>query len=466
MNTNTKPQASTKGKLKFMIGATLGAFLFLMPIPTGGGAFNIPLGIVIDWGHNLLNYGESNTEDIRVWIAYFVVTFSFVGTIIAHLLKPKFIMNHDRLKEVLLASPLYVITRILAFMIITMVLFDFGPAAVIDRWDGGGLMVFDFITTLTTIFLVLTFAIPLLTDFGLMEFIGILIKKIVNKLFTLPGRASVDLVASWFGSSVVSVIITRDQHEKGFYTGREAAVICANFALVSVPFSLVVAGALGLETHFLLWYLVISIVCVILGILMPRIWPFKNLSNSYLEGVDKQIDEEVEEGNTRFNKALTLASARAEEVTAKDVITSGINSWINSFLDLFPIVITWGTIAVLINALTPIFEWISWPFGLMLEALNVPGGAAFAPATVIGFVDMYLPAVFLGSDIYFETRFILGALSIVQVIYLAETGALILKSKIPLGFGKLLSIFIMRTVIGLPLIVLLTWIITQLGLIG
>lgn len=466
MSTKTDVQVSSKGKLKFIIGAALGAFLFLMPIPTGDGAFNIPLGIVIDWLHNLLNYGEANTEDIRVWIAYFVVTFSFLGTILAHLFKPKWIMNHDRLREVLLASPLYIITRILAFAIMTMVLFDFGPAAVIDRWDGGGLMVFDFITTLTTIFLVLTFAIPLLTDFGLMEFIGVLIKKFVNKLFTLPGRASVDLVASWFGSSVVSVIITRDQHEKGFYTGREAAVICANFALVSVPFSLVVAGALELESHFLLWYLIISLVCVILGVLMPRIWPFRKLPDTYLEGVDKQIDEEVEEGNTRFNKALTLASVRAEKVTLSEVVTSGINSWINSFLDLFPIVITWGTIAVLINTLTPIFRWLSWPFGLMLEALNVPGGAAYAPAAVIGFVDMYLPAVFLGSEIYFETRFILGALSIVQVIYLAETGALILKSKIPLGFGKLLAIFLMRTIIGLPLIVLFTWILTTLGWIG
>jgi len=55
-----------------------------------------------------------------------------------------------------------------------------------------------------------------------------------------------------------------------------------------------------------------------------------------------------------------------------------------------------------------------------------------------------------------NTRFILGALSIVQIIYLAETGILILKSKIPLNIGHLAIIFIMRTVIALPIIVLLT----------
>jgi len=55
-----------------------------------------------------------------------------------------------------------------------------------------------------------------------------------------------------------------------------------------------------------------------------------------------------------------------------------------------------------------------------------------------------------------ETRFILGALSIVQIIYLAETGILILKSKMPLNIGHLAILFVMRTVLALPIIVLFT----------
>jgi len=72
----------------------------------------------------------------------------------------------------------------------------------------------------------------------------------------------------------------------------------------------------------------------------------------------------------------------------------------------------------------------------------------------------------IGSETYFQTRFILGALSIVQIIYMAETGVLIMRSKIPLGLGKLFLIFMIRTLIALPLIVLLTWILTSLGWIG
>ena len=43
------------------------------------------------------------------------------------------------------------------------------------------------------------------------------------------------------------------------------------------------------------------------------------------------------------------------------------------------------------------------------------------------------------------------------IIYLAETGILILKSKIPLNIWQLAIPFVMRTVIALPIIIIFTW---------
>lgn len=464
---NSNLQVSKKGKIKFIIGAIVGAVLFLAPIPTGGGEFNIPLGILLDWANPILNYGAGDFQDIRLWLAFAFITLSFLGTLVAWIFKPTFIMNNEKLKEVLLASPLYAVTRLLAFVFFIMVIFNIGPEFIIDRWDGAGLFVFSLLPGLTTIFLFLSFAIPVLTDFGLMEFIGVMISKFVQKWFKLPGRASVDLAASWFGSSAISVIITKDQHEKGFYTGREAAVIVANFAFVSLPFSLVIANEVGVANHFALWYLMISIVCIILGIITARIWPLKNLAHTYLPEVGKQIDEEVEVGGSRVQKAVFLASERAEKTTVKDVIKGGFNGWLTAFLDLFPVIMAWGTLALIVYFMTPIFDWIAWPLGQLLNLLQVPGGSDYAVITVVGFIDMFLPAIFLGSDTYFTTRFILGALSIVQIIYMAETGILILKSKIPLGLGKIFIVFVMRTVLALPLLVGITWLLSNvLGWIG
>jgi len=210
----------------------------------------------------------------------------------------------------------------------------------------------------------------------------------------------------------------------------------------------------------------ICIVCIILGIITPRMWPLKEIEDTYLPEVGKQIDEEVEAGGSRFKKAVELASARAEKTTFMDVLKGGFSGWLTAFLDLFPVIMAWGTLALVINAIIPIFDWIAWPFGILLDLFSIPGGADYAAITVVGFIDMFLPAVFLGTSAPFETRFILGALSIVQIIYMAETGILILKSKIPLGFGKIFIVFIMRTVLALPLIAWLTYILTSLGWIG
>ena len=214
----TKPQKiKTSWLVKFIIGSLVGMFMFLVPIPTGE-PFNIPLGFAIDILGGWLSLENFN---IATLLAYLFITVSVVGTAVAYLFKPSFIMNNEKLKGVFLAHPIYVVCRIVAFVFVTMVYFDFGPEFIISG-DVGGLMFHVLITGLVPIFLILAFFIPVLTDFGLMEFVGVLIKKAVRFLFTLPGRASIDLAASWFGSSAVSVIITRDQHEKGFYTGREA----------------------------------------------------------------------------------------------------------------------------------------------------------------------------------------------------------------------------------------------------
>jgi nucleoside recognition membrane protein YjiH len=323
------------------------------------------------------------------------------------------------------------------------------------------LLIADGGSNLMSIFIILGLAIPLLTDFGIMEFLGTLIRKAVRFLFTLPGRSSIDLLGSWFSSSAASVLITRNQHEKGFYTGREAAAICVNFTLVSLPFTFVVASTAGLVEHFLVFYLVITVTTLLLAVIFPRIWPLRGIKDEYLPDVGKQIDEEVPKDVSMFSWATKLASKRASETGPADVVKSGLSNWLNIFMDLIPVILAWGTIALVVNEMTPVFEIISWPFGQFLSLLGVEQAMTYAPATVVGFVDMFIPAIMLGASdtVPFQTAFIIGALSIVQIIYLAETGILILKSRIPLHIGHLAILFVMRTIIAIPILVGLTWLI-------
>jgi len=452
--------AHTPGKkniVKFVIMSVIGVFLFMVPIPDGQGAFNIPLGYAISWLGGVINALQVNGFGFIFLLAALFITVSFLGTVLAYAVKPAFIMNSEKLKGLFLCNIVYFVSKAIGVAVAWMVFFGAGPDWLIG-WGGGRLMM-ELISSnsgLVAIFIIIGVAIPLLTDFGLMEFLGVLIKKVIRALFTLPGRSSIDLLGSWFSSSAASVIITRDQHERGFYTGREAAAICVNFTLVSLPFTFVVASTIDLTQYFALFYLIICVTAILLAVVMPRIWPLRGIKDTYLPEVGKQIEEEVPVNTSLFGQATRLAGLRAGKTGPVSVVRSGLSNWLNIFMDLIPVILAWGTIALIIESQTPIFQWLSWPFGQFLRLLQVPGAMEYAPATIVGFIDMYIPAILLGTDAPIQTRFILGALSIVQIVYMAETGILILKSKIPLHIGHLAIIFVMRTVFALPIIVLLT----------
>ncbi len=65
-----------------------------------------------------------------------------------------------------------------------------------------------------------------------------------------------------------------------------------------------------------------------------------------------------------------------------------------------------------------------------------------------------MPAV-VASGIESElTSFVLAGLSVTQLIFMSELGVIILRSSLPLGVVDLVWIFLLRTVIVLPILIL------------
>ena len=93
--------------------------------------------------------------------------------------------------------------------------------------------------------------------------------------------------------------------------------------------------------------------------------------------------------------------------------------------------------------------------GLYLQLFGVEDAFAVAPATLVGFTDMFIPALLIaGTEVAVKTKFIIGVLSLVQIIYLTEVGTVVIKSEVPMGFWKLFAVFMERTLIAIPFIVL------------
>jgi nucleoside recognition membrane protein YjiH len=117
---------------------------------------------------------------------------------------------------------------------------------------------------------------------------------------------------------------------------------------------------------------------------------------------------------------------------------------------VLPVVMCIGTLALVLANNTPIFDILGKPFLPLLNMLAVPEAEAASKTMIVGFTDMFTPAVIAAGTVTAPmTKFIIAVISVTQVIYLSEVGGLILGSKIPVNFIELFIIFLERTLISL-----------------
>jgi len=455
VKTTSKPSFSMQQILKFAIPSIIGLLLFVIPFPWGGGSLTIGVGYFAS------KFTAAYGKALPGFMVYVIIT-SAIITVLSTVIKPKFISNNKFFKELFIVTPVTLAIRIVAAVLayvvlnsITVIGFD-----KISNANTGGVVVNDLFPVLATWFFFSGFFLPLLMEFGSMDYFGTLIRKFMRPLFMTPGRSAIDAIASWIGSGPVGVVITDKQYKGGYYTSKEASIIAVCFSLVSLPFAVFIASFLKLSVSFVTFYGTICIASLVAALILPRIYPLSKKSDKYIEGIDVRINEEVPEGRGIHDWAVERGISRAELApSALGLITSGLKTVADVYFSLMPIVMLLGTVSLVIAEYTPIFTTISIPLIPLFELMKVPDASVAASATIVGFVDMFLPSIFVKGSEFEITRFIIGALSFTQLIYLTETGAIILRSKIPVNFKDLLIIFVERTLISLPIIVVIAHII-------
>lgn len=439
---------TVKDYLKFIIPSTIGAFLFLFPIKSGDG-YNIPLGITIEAIENLIT-------DYTFVIINIIIFTAFICAILVKL-NIKFITKFKFLKSLFSMSNYEIALRFIAVIIALLIIFkpDNTYAAMIYDASTGGQM-YELAKTLFATFLIIVFIIPLISDFGLMDFTGNLFRWLIKPLFKLPGRAAVDLITSWVGGNASGILVTSKQYENGYYTAREAVIISTMFSIVSLPFCLLIAQTLSVEHLFIKLYAVLCIVGVITTMIMVRIPPLTNFKDTTYNNVP-YINKEntAPEGTSAFQWGLQNAIKTASNNSnIKAMLKQGGEGALDLIFNVIPAVITIGTIGLILAEKTPIFVILSYPFAIYLNLLGVEEALSAAPTTIVGFADMFLPSI-IGSSITSETtRVIIAVLSLVQIIYLSEMASILLSTKIPVKLHTLILLFLIKTVLAIPLIVL------------
>lgn len=443
---NDKQEISKGNTLKFIIMSLIGICAFMIPIKYHG-SMNTCVGILTSNVQQILG-------DYLLMIVLVVLIISLIGSLLWFILTVQKKKSIPILDNLFKTTFIYFITKIIAVVVALCVNFQFGPQII--RSDVTGETMIGLGKTLISIAIALSYFLPFLTETGLMEFVGVLTRKFVRPLFKVPSDASIDLIASWMGASSAAVILSAEKYKQGYYTKKEAGIVMCNFSLVSIPFCMLIAGTAGVETYFPVMYATLCGLGILLAVLLPRIYPLNGLSDNYYNFQRKDIEAVKMKEKNIFHTALTKSCKVVESFHIKEVGKSGTNVLTSILFTLLPIVIAWGTLGLILVEYTPLLQWISLPFGAILNILGVEQAYTVAPATLAGFVDMFIPSLLVANVASLKTRFIIATLSLIQIIYITEVGAVIVQTDLGIDMKKLFLIFLERTIISLPIIVLIS----------
>jgi len=435
-----------KNKLRFLLPSLVGVLTFLTPIRWNGN-LSIGISIVVGWMKALLG-----AHTLKIVIGVFVLT--SVLTVLATVFKVDWIQRRKKWKELLDVPVIWLVLRLLGTLFGLMYLFQIGPALLISEQIGGAV----FVGIAVNVFLVYFSAclvLPLLTDFGFMEFAGTLARPFFRRVFRLPGRSAIDAVTSFVGSASIGLLITISQYNSGNYTARQACTIATNFSVVAIPFALVVATVAGVGHLFIGWYGVVVVACLLAALITPRLPPLSNKAQVYVSGSPDSGPESSGDSQSLISEAWERAMERAASSPGvREYFAISISNMMFFMFSVMAAAMALATMAALITFHTPIFTWLGYPFITLLELARLPEATAASPALFAGFLDQYIPAIVatgIDSDV---TSFVLAGLSVCQLIFMSEVGVIILRSSLPLSITDLIVIFLLRTAIILPVLII------------
>lgn len=436
----------SKTLFKLIVPSLLGVLLFLVPLNYNGSS-ELVVGIMGSWLKKIMGAALIPT------VVIITVASAFI-TVIHKIVPIPFIKKNKSLDELFSPDKFWFSVRIIGAVLAIITYFKFGTEIIWSE-DTGSSILTSILPTCMVWYLIGGFFLPLLTDYGLMDLLSSIFTKFARRLFCVPGRAMIDCVTSWMGSSVCGAYLTISQYEKGIYNAKEASIILCNFSILSVSLCSLIASMVGVGEMFGKFYLTIVIAGILCAIIIPRLWPIKNFSEEYDKVSGNCAPAESHKGVNGLKWGYMQAYKRAESAPGiKSFFAKGAYSALNLTVSTLPCIMAFGTVSLIAATYTPVFEYLGLPLGYYIELFGIPEAAKAGSAILVGFADQFIPVIIGGSMKAVATRFLVGCISILQIVYVTDIGTLILTSRVPLKLWQLFVIFIERVVISIPIVVL------------
>ena len=163
MEKSLRKTRSTADLLAFIIPSLIGLFFFMIPISYNGD-ITIPIAVLSGFVQNLLG-------DLLPGIMTVIIVLTLAGTLLAKSIRPE-IFNRNHFLKTLFDVPLiWLIARFLGAIFAVLTFLKIGPEAVWSE-NTGGLLLYDLLPILFSVFLFAGLFLPLLLNFGLLELFG------------------------------------------------------------------------------------------------------------------------------------------------------------------------------------------------------------------------------------------------------------------------------------------------------
>ncbi|HSW40867.1 MAG TPA: YjiH family protein [Acidobacteriota bacterium] len=414
--------------IKFIGFSLFGILLFFVPIPING-VNSIPLDHLITFINTVApHFGPLFTLCIVVTggiVPWFTGTFRKGTT--------AFVIS---------------LFRALGVPVAVMAFFGMGPAWLLDP----GLLPFVWeriVVSVTVIVVIGSIFLTFIIAFGLMEFVGMIMRPVLRPLYKVPGKAAVDAVASFVGSFSVAIYLTNKLYTANKYTNKEACIIMTGFSTVSVTFMIIVARTAGFMEMWNFYFFSTLIITFTVTALVVRMWPITGLDDSYRDG---KGDKEVETPGNLF-----LCAVRAGLKSASETKPLHQNLWENfkggivMCFTLSPCIASIALLAFILVQMTPLFDILGLvfvPLTYVLSLMGLPEHLTVAKACTMVLGEMFVPNVVV-SSLPDSSKYVVAVVSVSAILFFGGSIPCILATDVKLKTWQILIIWFERTALSI-----------------
>lgn len=426
---------SSSLQFKFIVYSLLGVFMFFVPIQIGEKK-TIMLDHIVVWIQSIPYFKQS-----------YGALLILVGACLPFYRRT---WNKDKI------TCIFSFLKLLAIPFVLMYLLGKGPEFLM-RKDTIPFIFTKIVVPVTTIVPVGSIFLALMISYGMMEFVGVFMQKIMKPIWKTPGRSAIDAVASFVGSYSIALLITNRVYKEGKYTHKEAVIIATGFSTVSATFMIIIAKTLGFMEIWNIYFWATVLVTFLVTAITARIYPISKKEDSYYGNQIGDAEQIVAENRWKFAIESAL-EACSQAPSLLDNTIQNLKDGIFLAFNIAPSLMSIGVLGIVLANYSPIFTYLGYLFYPFMRLSGFPDALLASKAMAMGIAEMFLPAL-LVTESAFATKMVVAITCVSEVLFFSASIPCMMGTEIPISIKDYFVIWFERVVLSILVSIPVVWMI-------